>query len=79
MMAARGAEEAADTMASLRDRFEMLLCETLTPRPTILGCGASRLPNTSLLTLPIRLPSSFSQATADLIMSRPRCAHLKTG
>ncbi len=73
-MAARGAEDAADAMAALRDRFEDRLQQAISPTPRVLGNQVSRLPNTSLITLPIRVPLQFNKATSDLVISRPRCA-----
>ncbi|QDV68786.1 Cysteine desulfurase [Rosistilla carotiformis] len=72
-MAARGAEDATETMAALRDRFEQRIKQSVAPTPRVWGDQVSRLPNTSLITLPIRVSNQFNQATSDLVICRPRC------
>lgn len=72
-MAARGAEDASDSMAALRDRFERRIQAAVNPAPRIFGEQTPRLPNTSLIVLPIRVATEFNHATSDLVVSRPRC------
>lgn len=72
---ANRADEVAGDMRRLRDRFENRLIETLITPPTILGRNAHRLPNTSLLHLPLTLPESFDRRIDDLVIARPRSVH----